>query len=305
MSLEVCSRVAAIGLSVVSFLATLVVNGLAGAGRGPFGSSTGNVSSRYETDVTPAGWTFSIWGLIYTWLCLALIYITSYLFRGAWALCVLPYGFYVCWLVNMLLNISWLLLWDREAMVAALVVLVMLTLSSYGALFFCCYATDNYGLWLQTHQPKDLACLRILVQNGLALYATWTSVATLINLAVVLQLGGVAQTTAGTVALCLLLVQLLAWFFLENVFLDRWVRPLQTVYPVVVLALSGAVSRHHHLLHPTANSVFQVVLLVLSCVLLVARVVMVICRTRKQPLLGSGQHPIRSPCDGGKRKLLN
>lgn len=49
---------------------------------GPFYSSTGNVSARYETDITPAGWTFSIWGVIYTWLTLMVIYITSYVFRG-------------------------------------------------------------------------------------------------------------------------------------------------------------------------------------------------------------------------------
>ncbi|CAL8346994.1 unnamed protein product [Merluccius merluccius] len=297
-------RVAAAVLSVVCFVATLVVNGLAAAGGGPFGSSTGNVSARYETDITPAGWTFSIWGVIYTWLSLLLLYISSYLFRGAWAQCVLPYGFYVCWMVNMLMNMTWLLLWDREVMVAALVVLVMVTLSNYGALFFCCYASDYYGLWLQTHHPKDLACLQILVQNGLALYSTWTSVATLINLAVVLKLWGVAQSTAGTLSLCILLVQLLVWFLLENVVLDRWVRSLQTVYPVVIVALLGNVSRHYELVQPTTNAVFQVVLLVLSCVLLVSRVAMVIYRTRKQPLLGSGQQPIRSPCDV-KSKLLN
>lgn len=32
----------------------------------------------------------------------------------SWAQCLLPYAFYVCWLVNMVMNIIWLLLWDRE-----------------------------------------------------------------------------------------------------------------------------------------------------------------------------------------------
>lgn len=49
---------------------------------GPFHSSTGNVSARHETDITPAGWTFSIWGVIYTWLTLMVMYITTYVFRG-------------------------------------------------------------------------------------------------------------------------------------------------------------------------------------------------------------------------------
>ncbi|KAJ3595372.1 hypothetical protein NHX12_004676 [Muraenolepis orangiensis] len=298
-------RSSVVFFSVVCFLATLVMNGLSGAGKGPFGSSVGNISSQYETDLTPAGWTFSIWGLIYTWLSLLLIYTSCYLLRGPWACCLLPSGFYVCWVVNMLMNITWLLLWDRQAMEAALVVLAMVTLSNYGALFFCCYATEYYGLWLQNHQPRDLACLRILVQNGLALYSTWTSVATLINLCVVLELWGVARTTAGTASLCILLGQLLAWFFLENVVLSRWVSSLQTVYPVVVLALLGTVVRHYDPAEPTTNSLFQVVLLVLSCVLLVSRVAMAIYRARKHPPLGLDQQPIRSPCDEGKSKLLN
>lgn len=51
-------------------------------------------------------------------------------------------------------------------MLAALVVLIMIAVSNYGALFFCCFATDYYGLWLQTYHRKDLACLRILVQQS-------------------------------------------------------------------------------------------------------------------------------------------
>lgn len=48
-------------------------------------------------------------------------------------------------------------------MLAALVVLIMIVVSNFGALFACCYTTYRYGLWLQTYHSKDLACLRILV----------------------------------------------------------------------------------------------------------------------------------------------
>lgn len=52
-------------------------------------------------------------------------------------------------------------------MLAALVVLTMLTLSNVAALFFCCSATYRHGLWLKTYHSKDLACLRILVRLAL------------------------------------------------------------------------------------------------------------------------------------------
>ncbi|XP_071769152.1 uncharacterized protein LOC139922519 [Centroberyx gerrardi] len=298
-------RVIVIVLCAVVFMAVIAVNALAGAGKGPFHSTTGNVSSRYETDITPAGWTFSIWGVIYTWLTLMVIYLTTYVFRGSWALCLLPLGFYGSWLASMVMNMIWLLLWDRELIMIALVVLALIAVSNYSALVFCCYATDYYGLWLQEYHRKDLACLKILVQNGLALYTTWTSIATLINFSLVLNLWGVAKSTAATGSLCILFAELVGWFILENFVLDRWVRNILTVYPVVIVALVGNITKHFHPADPSPNSVFMIILLVVTCVLLLVRVAVVACRNRKQPLYSpSSTRRMTSPCDGSKSKIF-
>ncbi|XP_053739708.1 uncharacterized protein LOC128769760 [Synchiropus splendidus] len=299
-------RIFVIVFCAVIFVLVLIVNGLAGAGRGLFHSSTGNVSVRYETNITPAGWTFSIWGVIYAWLTLMVIYITFYVFRGSWAQCLLPYAFYFSWLSNMVLNMIWLLVWDREAMLASLVVLVLVTLSCYAALFFCCFATDYYGLWLQTYYPRDLAGLRILVQNGLALYATWVSIASLINFSVVLHLWGVVKSTAATASLCILFAELVAWFILENWVLDRWVRYILTVYPVVIVALVGNLYKHYDPQDPSPNSIFMVALLVVACVLLVSKVCTVIWRHKRRPLYSPGSaRQLVSPLDGSKFKILS
>ncbi|KAM8727490.1 uncharacterized protein AB9X84_001185 [Acanthopagrus schlegelii] len=298
-------RIVVIILCLAVYIAVLVINALAGAGRGPFHSSTGNVSARYETDITPAGWTFSIWGVIYTWLTLMVLYNTTYVFRGSWAQCLLPYAFYFCWLASMVLNITWLLLWDRELMLAALVVLIMIAISNYSALFFCCFATDYYGLWLQTYHRKDLACLRILVQNGLALYTTWTAIASLINFSLVLHLWGVDRSTAATASLCILFGEVMGWFILENWVLDRWVRNILTVYPVVIVALVGNIMKHFNPADPTTNSVFMVVLLVLVCILLIFRVCTVIWRNIRRPLHSPGSARLMiSPLDGSKFKVF-
>ncbi|XP_070701287.1 uncharacterized protein [Pempheris klunzingeri] len=305
--MERCSapRSAVIVLCSVVFVCVLVVNALAGAGAGPFRSSTGNVSARYETGITPAGWTFSIWGVIYTWLSLMVVYLTTYVFRGCWAQYLLPYAFYFCWLSNMAMNIIWLLLWDRELMLAALVVLIMIVISNLSALFFCCSATDYYGLWLQTYHGKDLACLRILVHNGLALYTTWTSIASLINFSLVLHLWGVDSSTAASASLCILFAEVVAWFILENWVLDRWVRNILTVYPVVIVALVGNIWKHFHPDDPTPNAVFMVVLLVLACVLLFFRVCSVLWRNSRRPLHSPGSARLMvSPLDGSKFRLF-
>ncbi|XP_035990186.1 uncharacterized protein LOC105923790 isoform X2 [Fundulus heteroclitus] len=262
-------RILVILFSTVVFVAVLVVNALAGAGKSPFHSSTGNVSARYDTDITPAGWTFSIWGVIYTWLTLMVIYITSYVFRGM--------------------------------MLAALVVLVLVACANYSSLFFVSFATDYYGLWLQSYHKKDLACLRILVQNGLAFYTTWSSIAVLLNFSVVLHLWGVEKSTAATASLCILFAELLGWFILENWVLDRWVRNILTVYPVVIVALVGNVYKHFNPADPTPNTVFMVVQLVVACILFVSRVCSVIWRNKWRPLHSPGSARLMvSPLDGSK-----
>ena len=44
------------------YILALTFNGLSGSGSSSlFMSSVGGVSNKYELDVTPAGWTFSIW----------------------------------------------------------------------------------------------------------------------------------------------------------------------------------------------------------------------------------------------------
>lgn len=292
-------RIFVIILCAVAYAFVLLINALAGAGKLFFHRSTGNVSARYETEITPAGWTFSIWGVIYTWLTLNVIYNTAYVFRGSWAQCLLPYSFYFCWFINLLLNMIWLVLWDREVMLAAMVVLILIAVTNYSTLFFCCWATDYYGLWLKAYYPRDLGCLRWMVQNGLAVYTTWTSIASLINFAVVLQLWGVSHSTAATASLCILFGEIVAWFILENWVLDRWVRYIITVYPVVIVALVGNITKHYNSADPTPNAIFMVVLLVVACVLFVFRVCNVIWRNKWRPLLSPGSARIMvSPLDG-------
>ncbi|XP_021468714.2 uncharacterized protein LOC110530175 [Oncorhynchus mykiss] len=202
-------RVVVITLSVLIYISALAINAMAGAGKGPFHWSTGNISRKYETDITPSGWTFSIWGLIYTWLALMVMYIISLIYRGSWTLSVLLCGFYLSWIVNMALNMTWLLLWDQEQVTAALIVMATIAVTYYSVGFFSCYGLSVYGAWLSQNHPWDLWCIRLLVQNSIALYSTWTTIATLINFTLVLDLSGVARSTAATVSLCILLVEVI------------------------------------------------------------------------------------------------
>ncbi|XP_030631327.1 uncharacterized protein si:dkey-29d8.3 [Chanos chanos] len=285
-------RVFVILLSASIFIVTVAINALAGSGseKGPFLHSTGNVSARYETEITPAGWTFSIWGVIYTWLLLMLIYILTWLCRRnsiGWMYCspaLLPYGFHFSWTINMALNITWLFLWDRELMIPALIVLALIAFTNYLLIFFSCAGLNAHGAWLSQNHPKDLWCYRLLVQNGIATYATWTTIATLLNFTIVLDDGGVSKTDAATVSLCLLLLEVIVWFIVENFVIEKHVRYILTVYPVVIFAFIGNITKNYDPSNPSRNAIFSAVLLALACVLFVVRVVLVVWRHRKQSI---------------------
>ena len=46
---------------------------LLAANKDVFLSSTGNLSDKYQMSFTPAGFTFSIWGIIYFWLAATMV----------------------------------------------------------------------------------------------------------------------------------------------------------------------------------------------------------------------------------------
>ncbi|XP_060761638.1 uncharacterized protein si:dkey-29d8.3 [Neoarius graeffei] len=283
-------RILVLVLSVLVYIPTLIINALAGSGKGPFLHSTGNVSALYETEITPAGWTFSIWGIIYTWLLAMNVYFLSYICTRTatgWMYCspaVLPYGFFLSWMMNMLLNITWLLLWDRELMVPALICLALIAFTNYLLIFFSCVGLRAHGAWIKQNHPIHLCCIYVLVQNSIATYATWTTIATLLNLTIVLDITSMSATNAATVSLCILLVEVIVWFAVENFVIEKHVRYILTIYPVIIFALSGSLSKNYHGADPGRNAVFSVVLLVLACLFFVIRLFLVIWRHRTRPL---------------------
>ncbi|XP_019727394.1 uncharacterized protein LOC109516984 [Hippocampus comes] len=284
-------RLVAILLSVVVYGVSLVFNGLSVMGVGPFSTTTGNVSDVFVTEITPSGWTFSIWSVIYVWLTLMIIYILANLCRKniyGYVYCsppVLPYGFFICWCLNLCFNIAWLLVWDRAWMIAALVFLILVAGTNYGMISFACHGLHVYGAWLKEYHKVDLWLIRILVQNGVMIYTTWTTIATLINLAIVLTYeANISPTNAATVSYCILTIMLLVWFFLQNVVLDKHMRYVLIDYPVVIWALTGNFDKNYNAESPSRSGIFIVVLLAAASLLYAVRLVLVIWRHCKQPL---------------------
>lgn len=63
---------------------------------------------------------------------------------------------------------------------------------------------------VQIHCCLNTICVP-QVQNGIATYATWTTIATLLNFTVVLSIASVSPTNAATASLCILLLEVIIW----------------------------------------------------------------------------------------------
>ncbi|XP_038067348.1 uncharacterized protein LOC119737231 [Patiria miniata] len=279
-------------LVTVMLIGTLFLNFLSGSigiEIGWFLNGTGDISDYYYLEITPAGWTFSIWGIIYTFQVLFILYLLISLcrrndqgpvYREPPVMNSLMLGLYS---INLALNMSWLFLWDRQLMPVALVVIALLPFTLFLALIINHRLVYKSGNNMKNNHRIDLYAVRIIIQNGMALYATWVTIATLLNFAIVLSYwGGMDQSDASTVSLSVLLVEVLVYFALENIFFDKYLRYTYTVWMVVIFALTGSLAKNY-----TAgkrNSIFSLVLICLAAALFLVKIALSVWRALKRPL---------------------
>lgn len=129
-----------IAFNAVFFVVLAFINASASSPDiGIFSQPTGNISNRHPTDITPAGWTFSTWGIIYTWQALWILYsIVSIFLRTDYGRLyleppVFTIFFFIFIFINYAFNISWLFIWDKEYFSVSFAALALLTVSLYVA----------------------------------------------------------------------------------------------------------------------------------------------------------------------------
>jgi len=167
-------------LVVAATVGTLAVNALANTG-GLGGVTTGEVASRYDLPFTPAGYVFSIWGLIY----LGLAAFTAFQFAGAGTASARVGPVRPAYVFTAAANVTWLWFWHHEALLASLGVMLLL----FGAL-----ASTYRALGASAPAGgREAWCVDVPFR----LYTAWITVATLANLSVVLATPGVVGTGLG------------------------------------------------------------------------------------------------------------
>jgi hypothetical protein len=151
--------------NVAAFLFTVIVNGLANAL--PLNNqTTGEISDRFQVFFVPAGYVFSIWGLIYLALAGFAVYQLLPAQRQNPILQRIGYWF----VLSCLANGVWIFLWHYELFALTLVVMLVLLIS-----LIQIYLRLDIGR-SQVTNPE-----RFLVHLPFSIYLGWITVATIAN----------------------------------------------------------------------------------------------------------------------------
>lgn len=158
-------------LVAASVVATIVMNVLANA-LPFFGRGTGEVSAFYPTLVTPAGYVFAIWGLIY----IGLLSYSAAQFLQPLSADPLPDALAWPLIVSGVANVVWLLLWQSLNIYWSVPVMVVLL----GSLIVA------YRIARRDRPQRPSAAEQWAVRAPLGLYLGWVSVATIANISAAL-----------------------------------------------------------------------------------------------------------------------
>lgn len=157
-------------LNVLIFLATVTVNGLANAL--PInGRNTGEISDSFPVLFTPAGYVFSIWGLIYLLLLGFTIYQALPSQKDNPRLERIGYWF----ALSGVFNIAWIFLWHYDIIPLTLVAMLGLLVS-----LIVIYTRLGIG------RDQIQGIEKYLINLPFSVYLGWISVATVANFSITL-----------------------------------------------------------------------------------------------------------------------
>ncbi len=187
------------------FLGVIAVNALANIL--PInGMNTGQVSGFYPNAFVPAGFTFSIWGLIYLLLLTYTIAYTYYSVKRnqyekvfAFVECINPY-----FLVTCVLNMAWILVWHY----------LQIELSVLIMLLFLITLIQQF-LKISTINNNLTGFQRLVLYTPFMVYLAWISVATIANITALLvayHWNGFGLAPIDWSALMVVIAILLAWY---------------------------------------------------------------------------------------------
>lgn len=204
-------------LVIVATMGTIVFNGLAATGY-VNGVTPEVISDKYPTVLTPAGYAFTIWSLIYLGILAFSAYqmlsVNLLRFRSIRSL----------YIFSCLLNCGWIYFWHREAIGMCLVFILALL------------ATLVIILILFYRMKMEAGAVFTTAPFGI--YAGWVTAATLVNFAIFLKFEGVELSNSAWNALgAALIVFAAALAVIVRLKLRNYLFPLAVAWALTAIAV--------------------------------------------------------------------
>jgi benzodiazapine receptor len=157
--------------NILLFILTVIVNSIAGSTTLIGGIDTATVSNNNPTLITPAGYVFSIWGVIYILLGVFVVYQALPRERSS------DYQGKIGWLfvLSSLINIAWIFVWQFESLILSVVLIFALLLT-----LIAIYLRLDIG------RSKVKTSERLTVHLPFSVYLGWITIASIANVAVTL-----------------------------------------------------------------------------------------------------------------------
>ena len=257
------------------------------------------VSQKYMTEMTPTSRVSVLWTINVAYQFVWLLYSLVTLFREGSATKVQSSYTISAFLVYTMLGVAWLFVWSRGHLYWSLAIIVMGQYAlciAYG----CACADLLYFLRyneVTLQNIRDVWCQRMLVQNGMMFTVAFNAVWSFLTLTMFLtyELETDSATTS-LLALALLGLTVIVWFFLENTMLKDHVQFTCSHYAVLIGALISIHQRRRQSGDdPYGVSALVIGLMVITCLLCCIRLVVLFFKSYEK----------RKPSKGEKLKLAN
>jgi hypothetical protein len=157
-------------VNAIAFIATVIVNSLANT-LALNGKTTGEISDLYPTLITPAGYVFSMWGVIYALLSVFIVFQALPKQKEETFLRKISFLF----VLSNVLNISWLFLWHYEQITLSVIPMFALL-----ATLIAIYLRLDIGRSQVSRKE------RLCVHLPFSVYLGWITVASITNVAAAL-----------------------------------------------------------------------------------------------------------------------
>jgi len=130
--------------NIIAYLANVVITYVSLTG--VFGPTNSTLSAKYQTLVTPAGWAFSIWGVIFIW---EAVFVIAQMSTGSLRCSVIVDAATPWWIATCVCQCVWTFLFAQEIIWAALLFMIGILLSLLGLMIFTdCHFMSLRDYWL-------------------------------------------------------------------------------------------------------------------------------------------------------------